>query len=58
MNKEILKAMAEKWEREAQPPQCEDDSDSAKYSNALAEGTRRGELEGAKKMREMIGLLG
>ena len=51
MNKEILIAMAEKWEREAQPPQYEDGSDSAKYSNALAEGTRRGKLECAKKDR-------
>ncbi len=58
MNKEILIAMAEKWEREAQPPQCEDGSDSAKYSNALAEGTRRGKLECAKKLRELIALLG
>jgi hypothetical protein len=58
MNKEILIAMAEKWEREAQAPECEDGSDSAKYSNAVAEGARKAKLECAKKLRELIALLG
>ena len=57
MNKETLLALAEKWEREAQPPQCEDGSDSAKYSNAIAEGVRKGKFECAKTLRDLITIL-
>ena len=57
MNKEILIALAEQWERESTPPQCEDGSDSAKYSNAVAQGRREALTLCAKHLRELIHLL-
>ena len=58
MKEQILTALAEKWERDAAPPNCEDGSESAKISNAIAYGFRKGQAQCADHLRQLIKLLG
>ena len=53
MKEQILIALAEKWERDAAPPNCEDGSEHAR-----ADGFRKGQAQCADQLRQLIKLLG
>ena len=54
MKEQILTALAEKWERDAAPPNCEDSSNEA----ARAFGFRKAQAQCADQLRQLIKLLG
>jgi hypothetical protein len=54
MKEQILTALAEKWERDAAPPNCEDSSNEA----ASAFGFRKAQAQCADQLRQLIKLLG
>ena len=58
MKEQILTALAEKWERDAAPPNCEDGSEHARIGNARADGFRKGQAQCADQLRQLIKLLG
>ena len=58
MKKEILLALAERWERDAETPENQDGSDDAKISNARHQGIREGKRECADGLRMLIEIIG
>lgn len=58
MKDEILKALAEKWVREAAEPEVQDGSAEAQIGNALSKGVRMGMNRCAADVGRLIDLLG
>ena len=58
MKKEVLLALAERWERDAVTPECANGSKSSEIPNAVAEGIRQGKRECSDGLRTLIEMLG
>ena len=57
MKKEILLALAEKWEKDAEKDEVKDGSDSAKIENAYLDGKDKGLLHCAADLKKLMDLL-
>lgn len=58
MKKEVLIALADRWEQDAVTPKCENGADDAKIGNALQKGIREGKRECADGLRTLIEMFG
>ena len=58
MNKEVLIALADRWERDANNPMTEDGAPEAEIHNAIRRGVREGKKECADGLRMLIELVG
>ena len=58
MDKYVLLALAERWERDAIPPRNQDGSAEAEIANAKKEGHRECKHECADTLRTLIHMLG
>lgn len=58
MRDSVILELAEKWEREAREPLCQNGSEEAKIPNAIADGERRAQLKCANDIRALIALIG
>lgn len=58
MKDAILLELANRWERDAKAPECEDGSPEAQRGNYIAQGRREGLRECADGIRMLVQLLG
>ena len=58
MNEVVLLELANRWERDAYEPACENGSDEAKIGNAIERGKRESKRECADMLKMLISLLG
>ena len=58
MKDAVLLELAERWEREAVEPDCQDGSDEAKIPNAKAQERRECKRECADTLRTLVDMLG
>jgi hypothetical protein len=58
MKDAILLELAERWERDAVPPQCSDGSPEAAIGNAVDKGQREAKRECADTLRTLVSILG
>ena len=58
MNSAVLLELAKRWDHEAKTPRVQDDSDSAKMSNAVAKARRETKRGCADTLRTLVKMLG
>jgi hypothetical protein len=58
MRKEVLLALAERWEKDALPAGAENGSKESEIPNAVNKGIREGKRECADGLRTLIEMLG
>ena len=58
MKDSVLYELANRWDRDAEAPNCEDGSPEAQRGNDVAKGIREGKRECADCLRSLIQLIG
>ncbi|WP_168442425.1 hypothetical protein [Pontiella desulfatans] len=58
MKNEVLIELAERWEREAVTPKCQDGAPEAEMGNAVRKGQRETKRECADTLRTLVSILG